>query len=659
MSSSKPYVIITEQPAGKSQRFRYLSEVDGARSVGSIPGVSSTSERRTYPTIRVHGHNGPFVVLLSLLNPHNNLVHPHSITGSDPRYTCRHGVVFVISDEPEVVFKNIGILCVKGKTEKDVKSALKSRKEMNIDPFGAGFSHIYDHRQINFTAVRLCFQVFLPGPNWTPADRMDLLKYDRGLAPVASDVVYDAKKLNDLKIVHITSHAGPLTGGAEMTLLCDKYTGQNPDVVFDDGRGWSHTATAKIYHKQLAIVFTAPPYREERDPRSPDYLQVQVYLQQCSERGVLRSQPATVKYIFSEKNSTLLFPKQTPPGYLADIYAKGKGRAKTSTKTSDSCAMPSTSSQVPSFSPYQNIKISSASYQEFSASVQETDFSAITGHDQYVNNGSSYRPLNPSNIPGNDMISILNNIQGNNMALSNMNNIHENNMIPNIHAEVDTRVANTNLKATVLPEVNVTPGSYIFSARIPAGTKVKRSVSEHNRGKADSDELSPKREKVMTPEYLGCDASPAYINSNNQFHSSNMQIQNDGVPTSGEERVIQTIINDILTDPCSKGIFDAVFNNVYAVEAWHENINLSMTADLNNINQNNLDPNNIGHRIHNDEISINENYNLNEITTHSFMPNNIGHNQDMNNGDCQHNVVEIDFENALSADLKRGLNVSE
>ncbi|XP_047986001.1 uncharacterized protein LOC125226147 isoform X1 [Leguminivora glycinivorella] len=140
---------------------------------------------------------------------------------------------------------------------------------------------------------------------------MDLLKYDRGLAPVASDVVYDAKKLNDLKIVHVTSHAGPLTGGAEMTLLCDKYTGQNPDVVFDDGRGWSQTATAKIYHKQLAIVFTAPPYREDRDPRSPDYLQVQVYLQQCTDRGVLRSQPATVKYVFSENNSQLQFPK--PP----------------------------------------------------------------------------------------------------------------------------------------------------------------------------------------------------------------------------------------------------------------------------------------------------------------------------------------------------------
>ncbi|XP_063622995.1 transcription factor p65-like isoform X1 [Cydia splendana] len=648
MSSSKPYVTITEQPAGKSQRFRYLSEVDGARSVGSIPGVSSTAERRTYPTIRVHGNKGPFVVLLSLLNPHNNLVHPHSITGSDPRYTCRHGVIFVISDEAEVVFKNIGILCVKGKTEKDVKSALKSRKEMNIDPFGAGFSHIYDHRQINFTAVRLCFQVFLPGPNWTPADRMDLLKYDRSLAPIASDVVYDAKKLNDLKIVHVTSIAGPLTGGAEMTLLCDKYTGQNPDVVFDDGRGWSQTAPAQIYHKQLAIVFKAPPYREERDPRSPDYLQVKVYLQQCSERGVLRSQPATVKYIFPEKNSQLQFPKPTPPEYLANIYAKRRGAAKSSTNTSDSFAMPSTSSQVPPFLTNQT-RMSSAKYQEFSPPVEEADFSAFNEHVQYVNNARSYRPLNSSNIRGNDMISIVNNSQGN-----DMDNINGNNMIPNTYAKMDTRMANPNLKATLLPGPNtVTPGSYIFSARIPPGTKVKRSVSEHSRGKADSDELAPKREKVMTPEYLGCDASPAYINTNNQFHTPNMQIQNHEASTSGEERVIQTLINDILTDPYSKSIFDAVFSDVYEADAWHENINSSMTADPNNINQNNLDQNNIGYSIHNDEVSINDNYNLNENIAHNFIPNNVGHNLHMNNDDYQHNVAEI------VADLKRGLNVSE
>lgn len=44
------YVKITEQPASKALRFRYECE---GRSAGSIPGVSSTPENKTYPTIQV------------------------------------------------------------------------------------------------------------------------------------------------------------------------------------------------------------------------------------------------------------------------------------------------------------------------------------------------------------------------------------------------------------------------------------------------------------------------------------------------------------------------------------------------------------------------------------------------------------------------------
>lgn len=44
------FVKITEQPASKGLRFRYECE---GRSAGSIPGVSSTNELKTYPTIEV------------------------------------------------------------------------------------------------------------------------------------------------------------------------------------------------------------------------------------------------------------------------------------------------------------------------------------------------------------------------------------------------------------------------------------------------------------------------------------------------------------------------------------------------------------------------------------------------------------------------------
>jgi hypothetical protein len=55
-------VQITEQPAPKALRFRYECE---GRSAGSIPGVNSTPENKTFPSIRVHGYQGRAVVVVS------------------------------------------------------------------------------------------------------------------------------------------------------------------------------------------------------------------------------------------------------------------------------------------------------------------------------------------------------------------------------------------------------------------------------------------------------------------------------------------------------------------------------------------------------------------------------------------------------------------
>lgn len=46
----QPYVEILEQPASKALRFRYECE---GRSAGSIPGINSTPENKTFPSIRV------------------------------------------------------------------------------------------------------------------------------------------------------------------------------------------------------------------------------------------------------------------------------------------------------------------------------------------------------------------------------------------------------------------------------------------------------------------------------------------------------------------------------------------------------------------------------------------------------------------------------
>ena len=49
-TSRQPYVEILEQPKAHGLRFRYKCE---GRSAGSIPGENSTTEQRTFPTIKV------------------------------------------------------------------------------------------------------------------------------------------------------------------------------------------------------------------------------------------------------------------------------------------------------------------------------------------------------------------------------------------------------------------------------------------------------------------------------------------------------------------------------------------------------------------------------------------------------------------------------
>lgn len=49
----RAYVKIIEQPASKALRFRYECE---GRSAGSIPGVNSTPENKTFPGIQVKKH---------------------------------------------------------------------------------------------------------------------------------------------------------------------------------------------------------------------------------------------------------------------------------------------------------------------------------------------------------------------------------------------------------------------------------------------------------------------------------------------------------------------------------------------------------------------------------------------------------------------------
>lgn len=59
------FIEIVEQPAEKNARFRYSCE---GRSAGSILGVKTSVEKRTYPAIRVLNYTGAAVVLVSCVS---------------------------------------------------------------------------------------------------------------------------------------------------------------------------------------------------------------------------------------------------------------------------------------------------------------------------------------------------------------------------------------------------------------------------------------------------------------------------------------------------------------------------------------------------------------------------------------------------------------
>ncbi|KAK9876647.1 hypothetical protein WA026_014024 [Henosepilachna vigintioctopunctata] len=250
----KEYVKILEQPAPKALRFRYECE---GRSAGSIPGTSSTSENKTYPTIQVVGFEGRAVVVVSCVTKDEPFrPHPHNLVG---REGCKKGVctLEIPPDTMTVAFSNLGIQCVK---KKDVEMSLKTREEIRVDPFRTGFSHRNHPTSIDLNAVRLCFQVFLEGDK--PG------KFTVPLIPVVSEPIFDKKATADLIIVKLSDCNSYVDGGRkDIILLCEKVAKEDIQIRFfeeKDGilvwEGYGDFQANQV-HKQTAIWFKTPKYR--------------------------------------------------------------------------------------------------------------------------------------------------------------------------------------------------------------------------------------------------------------------------------------------------------------------------------------------------------------------------------------------------------------
>ncbi|TMW48950.1 hypothetical protein DOY81_005975 [Sarcophaga bullata] len=256
---------IVEQPALKGLRFRYICE---GRSAGSIPGVHSTPENKTFPTIEIEGYEGKVKVVVSCVTKEEPYrPHPHNLVGKEG---CEHGVCLATINGPPMraVFSNLGIQCIR---KKDIKDALEERERKRIDPFKTGFAHKDQPSSIDLNVVRLCFQAFIPIPG---------VKKPFPIPPVVSDPIYDKKSINDLVICRLCSCAAKVAGGDKIILLCEKVPKDDIKVRFFEIRnnelyweGFGEFQQTDV-HKQAAITFKTPRYI------NPDVNhKVQVYIQ--------------------------------------------------------------------------------------------------------------------------------------------------------------------------------------------------------------------------------------------------------------------------------------------------------------------------------------------------------------------------------------------
>lgn len=128
----RPHVVIIEEPTNRTIRFRYQCE---NRTAASIPGMNSTPENRTFPTIQIVGYEGSVLVIISCVTskpPYHQ--HPHVLISREDEDNCRHGVYSkkLKPGERRLELQKVGIQCVR---RRDVKTSLLARQARNIDPF--------------------------------------------------------------------------------------------------------------------------------------------------------------------------------------------------------------------------------------------------------------------------------------------------------------------------------------------------------------------------------------------------------------------------------------------------------------------------------------------------------------------------------------------
>ncbi|XP_034412452.1 transcription factor p65 isoform X1 [Cyclopterus lumpus] len=293
VQAASPFIEIIEQPKQRGMRFRYKCE---GRSAGSIPGEKSNDTTKTNPAIKMHNYSGPLRIRISLVTknmPHKP--HPHELVGKD----CKHGYYEADLQERRIhSFQNLGIQCVK---KKDVNEAITCRLQTNNNPFNIPEAKVWEE-EFDLNSVRLCFQAFI-----TLASG-DLIP----LEPVVSQPIYDNRAPNtaELKICRVNRNSGSCKGGDEIFLLCDKVQKEDIEVrFFQDSWEGKGTFSQADVHRQVAIVFRTPPYR---DTNLSEPIRVKMQLRRPSDREV--SEPMDFQYLPADPDEYRLSDKRKRTG---------------------------------------------------------------------------------------------------------------------------------------------------------------------------------------------------------------------------------------------------------------------------------------------------------------------------------------------------------
>ncbi|XP_056156565.1 transcription factor p65 isoform X2 [Lampris incognitus] len=295
LNQGKPFIEIIEQPKQRGMRFRYKCE---GRSAGSIPGEKSNDTTKTHPAIKVHNYSGPLRVRISLVTkntPHKP--HPHELVGKD----CKHGYYEAELQERRIhSFQNLGIQCVK---KKDVGEAVTCRLQTHNNPFNIPEAKVWEE-EFDLNSVRLCFQASIT----LPTGELFALK------PAVSHPIFDNRAPNtaELKICRVNRNSGNCKGGDEIFLLCDKVQKEDIEVrFFQDSWEGKGTFSQADVHRQVAIVFRTPPYR---DTNLTEPVRVKMQLRRPSDREV--SEPMDFQYLPSDPDEHRLAEKRKCTGNM-------------------------------------------------------------------------------------------------------------------------------------------------------------------------------------------------------------------------------------------------------------------------------------------------------------------------------------------------------